>query len=161
MSGKSLCGSTWGQRSASVWNKVALPFHVYRRRGVVHGKMASAHFMCVTLMGNPYANKKLICFRFKKYQIFSYIVQAIVPSTILHKCLLYVWFITLWKTCILLSPHRFHLSLKSSLVSEFCSLSENDVLSCRFVSNYMNLSSWHWLVDFVKHLPSPGHPLLK
>ena len=34
--------------------------------GVVHGKMASAHFMCVTLLGNPYVNKQLICFRFKK-----------------------------------------------------------------------------------------------
>ena len=34
--------------------------------GVVHGKMASAHFMWVTLLGNPYVNKQLICFRFKK-----------------------------------------------------------------------------------------------
>ena len=34
--------------------------------GVVDGKMASAHFMCVTLLGNPYVNKQLICFRFKK-----------------------------------------------------------------------------------------------
>ena len=34
--------------------------------GVVHEKMASAHFMCVTLLGNPYVNKQLICFRFKK-----------------------------------------------------------------------------------------------
>ena len=116
--------------------------------GVVHGKMASAHFMCVTLLGNPYANKQLIRFRFKKYQIFNYRVQSIVPYTILHKCLLYIWFrITLWKTCILLSPHRFHQCLKSSLVSEFFSLSETDILSCRFVANYMKfiklaLVSW-------------------
>ena len=34
--------------------------------GVVHGKMASAHFMCVTLLGNPLANKQLIYFRFNK-----------------------------------------------------------------------------------------------
>ena len=148
MSGKSLCGSTWGQRSASFETRSLYHFMFEGEGCVVHGKMASEYFMCVTLLGNPYANKQLICFRFKKkYQIFSCRVQSIVPSTILNKCLLYIWFITLWKTSILWSPHRFHQVLKSRLVSEFCSLSETDILSCKFVANHMKfiklaLVSW-------------------
>ena len=115
--------------------------------GVVHGKMASAHFMCVTLLGNPYVNKQLMCLGLKKISDIQLQSTIYCPIYYFTQCLLYIWFITLWKTCILLSPHNFHQCPKSSLVSEFCSLSETDILSCRFVANYMKfiklaLVSW-------------------
>ena len=94
--------------------------------GVVHGKMASAHFMCVTLSGNPFANKQLICFSFKKYKstIYCYIYYFTLMSFI------YLVYHTV-KNLYIISMS------KGSLVSEFCSLGETDILSCRFVANYM------------------------
>ena len=84
------------------------------------------HILCVTLSGNPFANKQLICFSFKKYKstIYCYIYYFTLMSFI------YLVYHTV-KNLYIISMS------KGSLVSEFCSLGETDILSCRFVANYM------------------------
>ena len=60
--------------------------------GVVQGKMASVHFMCVTLLGNPYANKQLVCFRFKKISDIQ--LQSTIYCSIYYFTQMYFLFLT-------------------------------------------------------------------
>ena len=53
VSGKTLNVSTWGQRSASFWNRAALPFRVCGKGGVSPRMLTSRHLWSHNFLGKP------------------------------------------------------------------------------------------------------------